>query len=139
MIYYLSLGSNLSNRENNIDRATCLIEERIGQIRSRSSFFYSEPWGFESPNGFCNICLKVETERPPLEVLDQTQLIEKELGRTEKSHDGIYHDRIIDIDLIECFDDGQEIRMNDERLTLPHPLMHEREFVMIPLNEIKPA
>lgn len=136
MLYYLSLGSNLGEREQTLLRATEYIEERIGPIRMRSSMYYSAPWGFESENGFCNICLSLETPLSPHEVLRLTQEIEHDLGRTTKSHDGIYHDRPIDIDLLLCYDDKQEISINTEELTLPHPLMQERDFVMVPLREI---
>lgn len=140
MIYYLSLGSNLGNREATIRAAIERIEQTIGRVTKCSSFYYSEPWGFESEHGFCNSCCCVETELAPLEVLRKTQTIESELGRTHKSVDGHYSDRTIDIDLIRVFDEqGQEITMSsDPLLILPHPLWEERDFVKIPLTEIKP-
>lgn len=79
------------------------------------------------------------TSYSPEEVLNITQQIECEMGRTEKSVDGIYHDRVIDIDLLQARDDeaNEVIRRSNERLTLPHPRMQERDFVMIPLREVE--
>ena len=148
MYYFLSLGSNLGNREQTLQAALQQIEQQVGHVDRCSSFFYSEPWGFESKNGFCNLCCRVETELTPLEVLRQTQAIERALGRTHKSIDGHYSDRTIDIDLIRVFDnEGKEIilaisnqqsTISDEPqwLTLPHPLWKQREFVRIPLAEV---
>ena len=129
---YLGLGTNLGDKENNMRLAVSLIGERIGRIVSCSSFYETAPWGFESENSFLNAALCVETSRQPLEVLHLTQSIEKEMGRTCKSSGGIYHDRIIDIDLL-MYD---EMILHTAELTLPHPLMTHRDFVMKPLVEI---
>jgi len=138
MLVYLSLGANLGDREATIERAIAMIEEKAGTLLRRSAFFYSEPWGFRSDNGFCNLCIAIDTALTPLELLHTTQAIERALGRKEKSHDGQYHDRTIDIDLLEYYDaEGKPLVVQSEELTLPHPLMHEREFVMRPLEEIK--
>ena len=140
MRYYLSLGSNVGNREQTLREALQYIGQRIGRIDRCSSFFYSEAWGFESKNGFCNLCCAVETKLEPLEVLRITQDIERELGRTHKSDPAHpeYQDRTIDIDLIRVFDEaGEEILMSGSELTLPHPLWEKREFVKVPLEEIK--
>ena len=148
MYYFLSLGSNLGNCEQTLQTALQHIEQEVGHVDRCSSFFYSEPWGFESTHGFCNLCCRVETELMPLEVLHKTQEIEKALGRTHKSVDGHYADRTIDIDLIRAFDnEGREITLaislqqsaiSDEPqwLTLPHPLWEQRDFVKLPLAEI---
>lgn len=137
MIYFLSLGSNIGNREQTLQAALLRIEQEVGHVDRCSSFFYSEPWGFESKNGFCNLCCRVETELAPLEVLHRTQEIEKALGRTHKSVDGHYADRTIDIDLIRVYDEkGEEILMSGSVLTLPHPLWEQRDFVKLPLAEI---
>lgn len=140
MRYYLSLGSNVGNREQTLREALQYIGQRIGRIDRCSSFFYSEPWGFESENGFCNLCCCVETRLAPLEVLQETQEIERALGRTHKSDPAHpeYQDRTIDIDLIRVFDEaGEEILMSGSTLTLPHPLWGKREFVKLPLEEIR--
>ncbi|MBO6306047.1 MAG: 2-amino-4-hydroxy-6-hydroxymethyldihydropteridine diphosphokinase [Paludibacteraceae bacterium] len=145
MIYYLSLGSNLGNREQTLRQAVQLIEQHIGPVRRCSSFYYSEPWGFDSENKFCNLCCSLECDKTPLEVLRLTQSIEHALGRTKKTSPQsslstlpAYFDRPIDIDLIRTFDDsGAEIKcQNDQILTLPHPLWQERDFVKVPLAEI---
>ena len=136
MIYYLSLGANLGDREQTIRCALQQIEQQIGQILRCSSFYYSEPWGFESENPFCNLCCAVESSLLPPDVLSHTQAIERTLGRTTKSTDGHYHDRIIDIDIIRILDNGQEIQVNTPQLTVPHKLWQQRDFVRIPLTEI---
>ena len=147
MLYYLSLGSNLGDRESTLRSALQLIEQQIGSVLRCSSFYYSKPWGFTSQNDFCNLCCALETDKKPLDVLRLTQTIERALGRKYKSQDGHYSDRAIDIDLIRDFDDdGTEIKCqisddksqmsSDTLLTLPHPLWRERDFVKVPLAEI---
>ena len=139
MRYYLSLGSNLGNREQTLQEAVQRIGQQIGTVTRCSSFFYSEPWGFESEHPFCNLCCCVETSMAPMDVLTATQAIERELGRNHKSVNGQYSDRPIDIDIIRAFDDQQkEIVSNDPLLTIPHPLYKQRDFVVIPLREILP-
>ena len=138
MVYYLSLGSNLGEREQTIRRALELIGQQVGTVLRCSSFYYSEPWGFTSEHPFCNLCCAVDTSMEPLAVLAATQSIERTLGRTKKSVNGVYSDRSIDIDLIQVFDDaGNEITCSTPTLTLPHPLWSDRPFVRIPLEEIK--
>ncbi len=137
MRYYLSLGSNLGEREQTLREAVRNIEQQIGIVTRCSSFYYSEPWGFESQNGFCNICCLLETDLTPIQVLTATQAIERALGRTHKSVNGHYSDRTIDIDIIQAFDnDGKEIVSSDALLTIPHPLWEQRDFVKVPLQEI---
>lgn len=129
---YLAYGSNIGEKEENILNAYRMTEERVGRIVRRSAMMHSEPWGFKSDNGFVNSVACVETILTPHQLLEATQSIERTMGRTEKSHGGVYHDRIIDIDIL-LYDD---ITLNDADLVIPHPLMHERDFVMKPLNEI---
>lgn len=131
---YLSLGSNLGDRRQLLQRAVALIGERVGVVERTSSFIETEPWGFESDNQFLNACVLVSTKLPPHEVLRVTKQIERELGRMRKSIDGHYSDRPIDIDML-LYDD---LHLNDSDLVLPHPHMTERDFVMIPLREIMP-
>lgn len=130
-IAYLGLGTNMGNKRQNMVTAAALLAERVGDVLALSSFYETEPWGFESENNFLNAAVKLQTSFPPLELLHATQQIEKEMGRTEKSN-GAYHDRIIDIDIL-MYDD---VVMQTPELTLPHPLMHQRKFVMEPLGEI---
>ena len=129
---YLGLGTNMGNKEANLRIAVQLINERIGKVTSLSSFYETAPWGFVSENSFLNAAACVETQRTPEEVLHLTQTIEKELGRTLKSKNGVYCDRIIDIDLLMY----GEVTLQSPELTLPHPLMTEREFGLEPLAEI---
>ena len=129
---YLSIGTNLGNREKNLRDAIYNIGESAGTILRTSSFIETAPWGFASDNAFLNAVVLIETTLSPLDLLHATQKIEQTMGRTQKSVNGIYHDRIIDIDIL-TYDD---VHISTPELTLPHPLMHERDFVMIPLNEI---
>ena len=129
---YLGLGSNLGDRRGNISAAVRLLGERVGRVVRVSSMFETEPWGFTSANMFVNAAVCVETSLSPRGVLEATQAIEREMGRTEKSVDGRYHDRTIDIDIL-LYDD---ICVDEPDLKIPHPLMREREFVMRPLGEI---
>lgn len=138
-LYYLGLGTNLGNKEQNLHDAVRMIEERIGKVVSLSAFYATAPWGFDSANGFLNAACRVDTALQPLQVLEVTQAVEREMGRTGKSVDGVYHDRIIDIDLLLCFRaGGTPVVLSQPRLTLPHPLMNLRDFVMKPLLEIIP-
>jgi len=134
MILYLSLGSNISPRHQYVDEACRLLQQRVGEALARSSDFFSAPWGYESNHEYLNIALRLATSLTPMEVLRVTQQIERELGRTVKNH---YQDRTIDIDLLMGTDDaGEPLVVQTPELTLPHPLMHERDFVMVPLREI---
>lgn len=134
---YLSLGSNLGDREANIRQALALIDERVGSVYRVSSYIETAPVGFQSPNKFINIVCLVHTMMSPTACLRETQKIEQELGRTQKSinSDGslTYKDRLIDIDLLTY----DQLVLNTPELTLPHPRMHERDFVLIPLREIQ--
>ena len=129
---YFSLGSNLGDKEGNIREAISRIGELIGEVDRQSTLLATEPWGFESDNTFVNAALRCTTSLSPFEILNITQNIERAMGRTLKSVDGQYHDRIIDIDIL-IYDD---LHITTPQLTLPHPLMKERDFVMIPLKEI---
>ena len=127
----LGLGTNLGERLANISTAVSLIGERVGEVLKCSSPFFSKPWGFESPNDFVNVVLACSTTLSPLKLLKVTQGIEKYMGRSLKS-DGGYHDRIIDIDIL-LYDD---LHVDYPNLKIPHPLMKQRDFVMVPLQEI---
>lgn len=131
---YLSLGTNLGNKEQNLQNAISEINRRIGKITSLSAFHTTEPWGFDSENTFLNAVCSVDTPLSPIELLKETQNIEKQLGRTKKTVKGIYSDRLIDIDIL-LYDD---VVCESPTLTIPHPLMCKRRFVMEPLIEIAP-
>lgn len=129
---YLGLGTNLGDKEGNIREAVRRIGELIGTVECQSTLLVSEPWGFESENTFVNAAIRCITSLSPFEILNITQDIERAMGRTLKSVDGQYHDRIIDIDIL-IYDD---LHITTPQLTLPHPLMKERDFVINPLKEI---
>lgn len=132
----LSLGSNLADRRSLIERAGRELSQRVGNIVRASSVRESESWGFQSAP-FLNQVVEVQTALSPEEVLKMTQQIEQELGRTEKSgRDAqgrpVYHDRTIDIDIL--WYEGE--RREGEKLTLPHPHIAERGFILVLLVEM---
>lgn len=159
---YLGLGSNLGEKEETIRRAIALIGEQIGVVERQSALYYSEPWGFESQHQFVNAVILVSTTLSPTRLLRATQRIERQLGKTtahatERSlidnsqltidnspldlqspatagtqESSIYKDRPIDIDIL-LYDD---LHIDTPTLKIPHPLMQERDFVMVPLREI---
>lgn len=129
---YLGLGSNIGNRKRNMREAVEYMESMVGTVTRQSALYETEPWGFESPNLFINMCVCVETPLAPRQLLEATQEIEKRMGRVGKSVNHEYQDRIIDIDIL-LYDD---MTVDEPDLKIPHPLMKEREFVMTPLNEI---
>lgn len=129
---YLGLGTNLGDKQKNMNDAIRMLENQVGEVEKVSSVIETEPEGFKSDNMFLNAVVKVRTTLSPFELLDITQDVEKSLGRKEKSSNGIYHDRVIDIDIL-LYDD---INISTPRLVIPHPRMTQREFVMTPLAEI---
>lgn len=129
---YLGLGTNLGDKQKNLNDAIRMLENQVGEVEKVSSVIETEPEGFKSDNMFLNAVVKVRTTLSPFELLDITQDVEKSLGRKEKSSNGIYHDRVIDIDIL-LYDD---INISTPRLVIPHPRMTQREFVMTPLAEI---
>ena len=153
---YLGLGSNQGDREALMRSAIRLIGERVGRVVRQSSMIETEPWGFESVNKFLNAAILCQTDKSPREVLTVTQQIERELGRRKKTlaaqrptpnvqrtptnvqrstfnvQRSTYTDRPIDIDIL-LYDD---LCIDEPDLKIPHPLMRERDFVMIPLHEI---
>ncbi|MCI7039275.1 MAG: 2-amino-4-hydroxy-6-hydroxymethyldihydropteridine diphosphokinase [Bacteroidales bacterium] len=129
---YLGLGTNLGDKQKNLNDAIRMLGNQVGEVEKVSSVIETEPEGFKSDNMFLNAVVKVRTALSPFEILDITQDVEKSLGRKEKSSNGIYHDRVIDIDIL-LYDD---INISTPRLVIPHPRMAQREFVMTPLTEI---
>ena len=135
---YLSLGSNLGNRKQLLLDAIEKINKKVGNIVRQSSFYETKPWGFESENLFLNAAVKVTTKLSPTELLEVTQQIEREMGRRKKTtlnsqlSTPNYSDRPIDIDIL-LYDD---LHVDLPELKIPHPLMQERDFVLVPLREI---
>ena len=146
MSLYLSLGSNQGDRRGNIETAISMLNiELKTSYKAVSSFYETEPWGFESENRFVNAVVLYELDLTPgynpeaqgLMILEICKDIERKLGRTGKPQydekgERIYTDRPIDIDIL-LFGDN---KIDCEELTVPHKLMYERDFVMNPLNEI---
>jgi len=141
---YLGLGSNLGDRERLLREAIRLIGERVGAVVRQSSFIETEPWGYDSEHPFLNAVIRCQTDKTPHEVLTLTQQIERDMGKT-KAHAtqrsqcsmlnaqcSIFKDRPIDIDIL-LYDD---LTVDEPDLQIPHPLMHERDFVMKPLEEL---
>ena len=133
-VLYIGLGSNLGDKRGNIKKALALISERVGVILALSDFYETEPWGYDSTEQYINVTVKVETKLLPEELLFLSQKIEQETGRNKKTSCGEYHDRVIDIDILLY--DNQILQTPD--LSIPHPLMHLRQFVLQPLSEIAP-
>ena len=129
---YLSLGSNLGDRIQLLHTAINEIAERVGRVEAISSCIETEPVGFDSVHLFLNMAVRVTTELNPYELLKVLKQLERDLGRTRKSHDGVHYDRTIDIDIL-LYDN---LEVNSTELQIPHPRMWERDFVMRPLKEI---
>lgn len=133
-LLYISFGSNLGPREENIRRAARLLARQAGPLKAMSALRETQPLGFDSPHPFLNAAAIYETELPAGRILEITQDIERQLGRIRKTHDGQYHDRTIDIDILDLA--ARPVRTPS--LQLPHPRMHQRRFVLEPLCEIAP-
>ena len=126
---YLHTGSNLGNKEEHLERAKQLIKKRIGTITAESGLFKTEAWGLPNQPNFVNQALEVTTNLPPVFLMDQILEIELKMGRIRNQK---WAPRLIDIDIIFY---GDQI-IKQENLTIPHPFMHERNFVLAPLLEI---
>ncbi len=144
---YLGIGTNLGDKAHNLQTCLTLLEQQVGNLICCSSIYESEPVGFMSKNTFMNQVAHFQTTLSPLDLLRVTQQIEKDMGRTQKSEwrmaNGecriVHFDRIIDIDILLYSDLHQTFHDPDGNpiLTIPHPRMQERPFVMIPLEEVE--
>lgn len=130
---YIALGTNLGNRQDNLSRACELLQHMAGQILSYSAAYETTPVGFESTDLFLNSVVELETELEPQDLLKILRQIEEQMGRVRTRSTG-YESRIIDLDMI----DYKGILLNSSELILPHPRMHQRKFVLVPLSEISP-
>jgi dihydroneopterin aldolase/2-amino-4-hydroxy-6-hydroxymethyldihydropteridine diphosphokinase len=130
-IVYISIGSNLGDREKNCSRSIELLEKNGIVVRQRSSLYETIPWGVREQPLFLNMVIEAETELKPQELLEVLKNVEIEVGREKSSRWG---PRSIDLDIL-LYDD---ITLDEETLTIPHPYLHERDFVLIPLCEIAP-
>ncbi len=128
---YFSIGGNLGNRPINLNRAISEITKKVGPVLSISSIYETKAWGVENQPDFLNQVLLVKTTLSPLETLETVLAIELDMGRVRTQK---WYTRIIDIDLL--FFDNQII--SSKKLTIPHPFIAERNFVLAPLAEIAP-
>ena len=126
---YIGIGSNLGDRHKNCLRAVELLKKSGLSVTKQSSVHETEPWGLTDQPAFLNMAVEMETGLATTELLGLLKKIEKDMGRQETVKWG---PRIIDIDIL-LYDD---IILNTDALTIPHPLMHEREFVLVPLAEL---
>ena len=129
---FLGIGTNLGERERNLEETVAKIKESIGPVLNMSSVYETEPWGFESENQFLNMVVEVETKLTPSGVLGAILMIEAFLGRIRGGKQ--YSSRVIDIDIL-LYEDSV---VDEVSLKIPHPLMVERRFVMVPMCEIAP-
>jgi 2-amino-4-hydroxy-6-hydroxymethyldihydropteridine diphosphokinase len=129
---FLLTGSNLGDSISLLNLAAGSIGQLLGKVVQKSHIYRSESWGYKSDKVFYNQCLVLETEYEPYEILDKILEIEKEMGRIRIGE--AYSDREIDIDVLLF---GEEI-IEVEGLCIPHPRLHLRKFVLVPLNEVAP-
>lgn len=129
---YLSLGSNMGNRFLTLQNALFNIQEKAGEIRAVSAVYENPAVGFDGDD-FLNVCIAVETELVPSKLLETILQIERDFGRERSEHEG-YQSRTLDIDIILYGDDT----VNSAELTVPHPKMVDRNFVLRPLADIAP-
>lgn len=132
---YLALGGNLGDRESNMKAAIKSLESYAGSEAVCSPMYETKPVGFDSDNLFLNCVVRFITDKTPMDWLDFTQKLEKELGRSSKSINLIYKDRPIDIDIV-IYDDLVLDIAEPKQLTIPHPRMCQRAFVLLPLRDI---
>ena len=126
----LSLGSNQGNRLENIERCIVLLHQEIGTVIKVSKLYETPSWGFES-DSFYNCALILHTHKNAQQLLEEVLALEKKLGRVRQNTEG-YQARLIDVDVI-TFD--EEI-ISSEKLQVPHPEMHNRLFVLIPMRDL---
>ena len=131
----IALGANIGSRAAALRAAIAALTAEVGLLVKCSAFYETEPEGFQSSHAFLNAVAHFETTHSAPRILQITQAIERRMGRTTKSQDGIYHDRPIDIDILAS---GDTI-CHTQDLTLPHPHIAERRFVLEPLTEILPT
>ncbi|MGC9353400.1 MAG: 2-amino-4-hydroxy-6-hydroxymethyldihydropteridine diphosphokinase [Mariniphaga sp.] len=130
---FLGIGGNLGNRHDNLTKVLFLIENQLGEIRVKSSVYETPPWGFQAEAHFWNMVVQIKSDFTPEELLKRIKKTELEFGR--KSRGENYASREMDIDIL-YFDD---LILENERLKIPHPHIHERLFVLVPLAEIAPG
>ncbi len=127
---YLALGTNIGDRPENL-RATLAAFPPSVIVKAESSIYETEPWGYAEQPAFLNMVVHAETDSPPLELLTHLKDLEQSLGRTPTFRNG---PRLIDLDIL-FYDD---LTLDTPPLVIPHPRLHERAFVLVPLAELAP-
>ena len=127
---YIGLGTNLGDREANLRLAKHLLAPRV-KVEQESSIYITPPWGYEDQSEFLNQVLEVKTCLSPRKLLKALKAIENQMGREKTIR---YGPRLIDLDILFF---GQRM-IQKENLCIPHPRLHERAFVLVPLCEIAP-
>ena len=130
---FLGIGGNIGNKHDNFDKVYTFIKNELGAVTKSSSVYETPPWGFQSEDIFWNQVLMIETEFSADELLGKINKIENQFGRKRDS--GQYKSREMDIDIL-YFD---ELVLETATLTIPHPQIPQRLFVLVPLAEIAPA
>lgn len=131
----IGLGSNIEDRKGYLDAAISELEKVFSSEVISSKIYESEAWGFKSENKFLNCCVILKTDLSPEAVLIETKAIEKRLGRVKKSKNGAYQSRVIDIDILYM----EDLILKSQNLTIPHPLLYDRSFVVTPLADVCPS
>lgn len=129
---YIALGSNMGNREENLSRGIALLNDLPGtRVLKQSKVYETDPVGYTEQGPFLNMVVSLDTEHPPLTLLDYLQDIEKQMKRVREIHWG---PRTLDVDILLI----EGVGMEDVRLTIPHPRMFQRAFVLVPLRDVYP-
>jgi len=129
---YLSLGSNIGERQNHLERAVEILNQTENiSVTGVSSFYETDPWGYEDQDAFLNIVVGLDTNLSPQQLLTKCQDIESELKRVRLIHWG---PRTIDVDILTF----EDYTSQSAELSVPHPRMTERGFVLVPLHELAP-
>ncbi len=129
---FLGIGGNIGNKADNFNKVYTFIQNDLGKIAKSSSVYETPPWGFSSDDNFWNQVLFIETDLSPIELLQKIAEIENNFDR--KREVGKYNSREMDIDILYY----DNIYIETENLTIPHPRIQQRKFVLVPLNEIAP-
>lgn len=130
---FFSIGTNLGDRASNLQNAIAFLDNNIGEVVAKSEVYESEPWGYSDDLQYYNMMVEVKTDFNPEITLEKCLAYESEQGR-ERSDDGKYISRVVDIDIVLW----GNLQMRTDRLQIPHPRAHLRNFVMVPFAEIAP-
>lgn len=130
-VAYLCLGGNIGDREKAIEHALLKISQQVGEIQPKSEIYETEAWGVTNQQAYLNQCIEVKTNLTSSDLINTLLFIEKDLGR-ERTLNITYEPRTIDIDILFY----NNAIINTDKLIVPHPRLHLRKFVLVPLNEI---